>query len=841
MKKLLILIFSIIVLCLILLFVLPYTMHDKIDKMIKSEGSKMIKGKFDYSDLDISIFRNFPKASVSVYDFWIKSENSLPKDTLLTFKEATIVVDLFSLFGNNGYDVKKIYVSDGTFKGVVSADGTSNWDIVKTDSETESAHPTSSGNTSFRLLLKSLLIKNMNFIYDNKLTNQYLMMDNFNLLCSGNFAARQSVMNLQTKIKGVTYRSDGITLLSNAAINSDMFIDANFEGKKFIFKKNTLTLNAITTGLDGWIAMTPKGMEMDLKLNTKQIGFKEILSLVPAIYSNNFDGLQTEGVATIDASINGTLIGDSIVPAFNVALNIENGMFKYPSLPQGVNYINLKAVMANPGGSFNKTVITIDPFNFRWAGNPFSLMAIIQNPLLDPNFNLSAKGTINLATISQVIPTEEMKYSGVIQSDINLSGHLSYIEKEEYDRIKASGTVEVNGLHLKMDNGMMVDVEKSTLQFTPQYLQLSKTTLKVGNSDATIESKFENYLGFVFKRGMLKGHLNIESNYLNLDDFATSVTDEKMAAENNKRVNSTSAPGMLEIPKNIDFSMNSDMKVVIFNGMSLTDVKGNLRVSDSKASMQNLSMNAMSGSIVMNGVYSSQQVNTPTLDASFKFDNISFMQAYKDLHLVQNMVPIFENLKGDFSGNMKISATLDSNMSPVLNSVQSSGSITTNNVTLSGIKAIDQIADAVYRPDLKELSVKNMHLDYTIKDGRIETQPFDIKFGDFNLNLSGTTGLDQTIDYKGIIKLPAKSTIANLPVSTVGVKIGGTFKSPKVSIDTKSMMNEAANKVIEKAAQEIGNKLGLDSATTANIDSLKENVKEKVLDKALDFLQKKLK
>ena len=106
--------------------------------------------------------------------------------------------------------------------------------------------------------------------------------------------------------------------------------------------------------------------------------------------------------------------------------------------------------------------------------------------------------------------------------------------------------------------------------------------------------------------------------------------------------------------------------------------------------------------------------------------------------------------------------------------------------SLSGVKAIDQIADAIKQPSLKEMKVKDMTLDFTIKDGRVETQPFDIKMGDYNLNLSGSTGLDQTIDYTGKIKLPASA--GNISkMMTLDLKIGGSFTSPKVSVDTKSM------------------------------------------------------
>jgi hypothetical protein len=112
------------------------------------------------------------------------------------------------------------------------------------------------------------------------------------------------------------------------------------------------------------------------------------------------------------------------------------------------------------------------------------------------------------------------------------------------------------------------------------------------------------------------------------------------------------------------------------------------------------------------------------------------------------------------------------------------------------------------------------------------------------MNLSGTTGLDQSIDYTGKVQLPASVSSA-AHISTVDLKIGGSFTSPKVSIDTKSLANQALKSVTNEAASKIGQKLGLDSAVTANKDSLKtkvtEKVKEKATEKILDLFKKKKK
>ena len=585
---------------------------------------------------------------------------------------------------------------------------------------------------------------------------------------------------------------------------------------------------------------------MDLKLNSNEVGFKEILSLVPAIYAKDFDGLKTEGTASLTANAKGSLQGDSIVPQFNMTMAVKNAMFHYPSLPAGVDQINILAEIKNPGGNIDLTTIRINPFNFRLAGNPFKLVADIRTPVTDPDFQAEAKGILNLSKIKEVYPLEDMQLNGTINADMQLSARLSYIEKEQYERVQASGTIGLTDMQLKIKDMPDVDIHKSLFTFTPKYLQLTETTINIGKNDLTVDSRFENYLGYILKGSTIKGTVNLQSNHLNLNDFITATSSN--ANETSKTGNSsvvetspvdTATVSLIHVPDNIDFQMDANLKEVLFDKMSFTDMNGKLIVKDSKVDMKNLSMNTMGGGVVMNGYYSTANVNIPKMDAGFRLNDINFAQAYKDLDMVQQFAPIFENLKGNFSGNMNIQTDLDATMSPVLSTMQGNGNLSTKDLSLSGVKVIDQIADAVKKPELKEMKVKDMTLDFTIKDGRVATQPFDIKLGEYAMNLSGTTGLDQTIDYTGKIKLPASAgDFAKL--TTLDLKIGGSFTSPKVSIDTKSMANQAVEAIADKAAGELGKKLGLDSTITTNKDSLKEKIKEKATEKALDFLKKKL-
>lgn len=816
----------------ILLMVLPLTLKGKIETIVKQEGNKMLNAQFDFESLNISLLSQFPQASISLENFWLKGVGEFENDTLLQAGELTAAVNLASLFADTGYEISKIIIDDTKVKAVVLEDGRPNWDVMKFDSTaTVIDEPADTASSPLRIQLKKLSIDNLTLIYDDRQAGMYAEVIDLDASCSGDLGSERTTIKLKSETPSVTFRMGAVPFLSKAAIGAQMDVDADFTTNKFTLKENTLSLNAIRATIDGWVAMTEKGMDMDIKLNSNEISFKEILSLIPAIYAKDFDGLKTSGEATLVAYAKGSMVGDSIMPQFDVNLNVKNAMFRYPSLPAGVDNINIAASVKNPGGSLDATTVTVNPFNLTLAGNPFSMTADVKTPISDLNFNVTAKGKLDLGKIKDVYPLEDMQLNGILDADMSLSGCMSYIQKELYDRIQASGNINLTNMKLQMENIPDVEIKKSTFSFTPRYLKLSETTVNIGTNDLTFDSEFENYIGFALKGSTIKGSLNIKSNKFDLNDFMTgdTVAVEESAAD-------TTSIGIIKVPNNIDFRMQVAMKEVLMNKMKFSNLNGLLIVKNSKVDMQNLSLNTMGGSVVVNGSYATPENAAPALNAGFSLKEIGFAEAYRDLDMVQQMAPVFSGLKGNFSGSIKVNTLLDDNMSPVMNTLSGSGSLSTKDLSLSGVKAIDMVADILNKPSLKETKVKNLNIEFTIADGRVNTKPFDLTLGDYKMNLSGSTGLDQTIDYKGKITIPASAgTVSQL--GTVDMNIGGTFTSPKVSIDMESLAKKAATKAVEKLADKL---LGTDSKeATADSTAEKTDVKGKLLNKALDLLKKK--
>ena len=839
MKKLLKVVAAIIVAIMLVLVAVPYLFKDKIEEIIKQEGNKMLNAEFDFGNLDISLFRNFPLASLTLEDFYLKGVGQFGSDTLVAANEVTAAVNVMSLFGDEGFDIQKVLLDGVSVKAIVMPDSSVNWDVMKVTEESAEEVETDTA-AAFRIKLQELTVSNLNVVYDDRLAGMYANIANLNAKCSGDFGSARTLVQLTTSIEALTFSMEGVPFLNKAHISLNTNVDADLENSRFTIKENTFQLNEIKTAIDGWVALTQNGVDMAISMASNEIGFKDVLSLVPAIYSKDFEGLKTDGVASIKAFAMGSLVGDSVVPEFGVDLRVRDAMFQYPMLPAGVNDINVGVCVTNPGGSLDNTVVEVGKFAFVMAGNPFNVTATLKTPISDMQFNVAAKGKLDLGKIKDIYPLEEMALNGVVDADMSVSGKMSNIDKGDYDKVKASGSVRLNGMTLAMKDMPNIDIKNSVLTFTPRYLQLSETTVNIGENDITLDSKFENYMGFALKGTTLKGSLNVKSNKLNLNDFMTTDSSAVATAETQAAAADTAAMGVIRVPENIDFAMNVNFAQVLFGKMSFNKLNGKLIVNNGKVDMKNLSLNTMGGEIVVNGFYNAPADVEPEFNASLKMSDIVFAQAYKELDMVQKLAPVFGGITGSFSGNMSINTKLDDTMSPVVQTMTGSGSLSTKEVSMDSVKVIQMVADILQKPSLKNTRVKDMKVEFTVSNGRVHTKPFDIKLGEYKMNLSGSTGLDQTIDYTGKIEIPqSMGKVAKL--GTVDMSIGGTFTSPKVSIDLESMARNAAKNAAEDAVSKL---LGIDKDSSESGDSTatsgsgKKDAVKNALDKAKNLFKK---
>lgn len=809
MKKLVKILTTIVVVILAIALIVPMAFRGKIADIVKKEANAMLAAKLDFERLDISLLRHFPNASVELKGLTLVGVDRFEGDTIVAARRISVVVNLMSLFGDSGFEVTKVILADPALHAHKLADGAVNWDVMKpsepeeTPAETPEETPAAEEPSSFRLSVRDFRISGAVIRYEDDSTKMRFSTDPLSLRLRGDLSADRTNLDLRLKTERTNFVSGGIPLLSDAEAELVATIDADLANRRFTFSDNTLRLNAIRVGLDGWVEMKDDVVAMDVKAGCDEVQFKDVLSLVPAFYTREFKNLTAGGALSLSLWARGEMQGARL-PAFELKSEVRDGSFQYSSLPKAVTDINLAARIANPGGVMDRTEVELSKFGLRMAGNALSATFHATNLASDPTFRATADGKVDLGAVKEVYPLEKgVELAGIITADVQLSGRMSDIEKSRYEQLGAKGTFVVEGLDLTLENLPPVHIRRAAATITPATMTLGEFGLTVGRSDLSANGQLSGYLGYLLREETLSGRLYVKSDLLDLNEIMNALpgdaSDTPDVEEETPADAGAAASTALEIPRNLNLSLNTELHKVLFGKMTFDRIRGEMRMADGTLSLNGLSLGAFGGKVSASGSYSTaSDPSHPSLKLDADFADASFQQTFEQLEMVQQLVPIFAKTGGNYSLSLDLRTSLDAQMSPDLQTLNASGEIRSENIDIQNIAAFDALADVLGNDKLRRIEARDVSIRFTIKDGRITTQPFDLKIGDVGVNLSGSTGLDQTIDYQAKVSIPGGGVL-----QTVGVNIGGTFTSPKVTLGVKEAVEEAVTNVVNEQIQKL--------------------------------------
>lgn len=823
-----------LVILLVVLLVAPSFLSGKIATIVKHEANELLQAKLDFEQLHISLLRHFPNASLDLKGLTLVGVDRFEGDTIVAAERISAVVSPLSLLTGDGIVVKKVLLDQPSIHALKEADGAVNWDVMKpteeptitpTETVTEDTEP-SAESSSFKLAVKDFRITDAMILYEDDSTKMRCSTSPLHLRLRGDLSAAQSELDLNLRMEQLYLKSGVVSMLSDAEVEFDATIGADLEAMRFSFAKNRLRLNAIALTLDGWAQLLEdEAIAMDLTLDTDEVQFKDVLSLIPAFYTKNFRSLTAGGELALSAWARGEMRGAAL-PSFELNATVKEGRFQYASLPKAVTDINLVAKISNPGGVMDRTVVDLSRFGLRMAENAVSATFYGTNLVSDPTLRATLNGKLDLGMIDQVYPLEEMKLAGSIAADLQAAGRMSDVEKQRYEQLQAKGTFVVEQLGVDMASLPPIQLTRAAATISPSAMTLGELSLLVGESDLSANGQLTNYLGYLLRGDQLSGRLYVKSELLNLNQLMESMTSDTEAdsasAEPTDTTDTTTeaaSSGAILIPENLNLSLSTNLKKILFQQMVLSEVSGGVSMKGGVLSLDKLAMQLFEGQATASGSYATNDPAKPTFTMDLALKQASFQETFRQLELVQKLVPLFEKTGGNYSLSMDLTTLLDETMSPVMNSVNAHGQLSSASIRLQNIGALDALAKALNSDKLKAIEAENVLIDFTIRDGRISTKPFDLKMGDTKMSLSGSTGLDQTIDYTAKVTLPESAMKGVL--STVNVGIGGTFTKPEIKLGLKEAAQEAVKHVLDEQVQ----KLTGSESLSAEIEKQAENLR----------------
>lgn len=831
--KLFLKILGILILVIILAMVaIPYFFRDQIVEKVKEEINNNVYATVDFTDFNLSLFRSFPNFNFRLEGLSVVNKAPFEGDTLAFIPEFGLTLDLMSVIRGDAYELRKITIWDPQVNALVNKDGAANWDIApESDSTTTAPEEQDTGGSAFVIKLRDVEIENARIVYDDKSLATYALLEGVNHKLSGDFTLDYTTLDTYTTISSLTVIYDGIKYLNKVDAELDARIGADLVNYIFKLENNELRLNNLYLGFDGSVGMQDNGdINLMLTYSTKKSEFKNFLSMVPAIYSTDFEGLKTSGTLAISGNVKG-IYNDNSYPAFALNLIVQNGYFQYPDLPQAVQDVNINTKVDFPGGDLDNLTVDVSKFKLNMAGNEISANLSVKKPMTDIYLKGAVNGKMDLSKVKEFYPLEEGdQLAGKITSNVSFEGSMSSLEKQKYDEFTFLGSVLVEGL--QYTTSMLpktVNIQKAQLNFSPEYLDLVNFSMNLGKNTFFAKGKIENFIPYAVADGTLTGSLETSSTYLNISDLMPEDTGEETPAgsqESGTGASSadTSSIGVIEVPDNIDFTMTADYKKVIYDDIELNNIKGRLLVKDKAVNLKNLSMNVLDGTVKISGAYDSKNPAEPMADLKIDMDGLGIKDAYNTFGVMEKFAPIAEKTEGTFSTSFTLNTKLDKELMPVYSSMNGGGDLSTSQIIIENVNSVDKLADLLKMPDLKRLQLSPVDLSFEFIDGKVHVKPFDINFQDMTANLGGWTSFDQSINYDLVLTVPrdkfggaANAVLDNLVQEanklgtnfSIGDKVNlkatitGTVTDPKVNLlpgegSGKNMMDDLKKKAQEE-------------------------------------------
>jgi hypothetical protein len=284
------------------------------------------------------------------------------------------------------------------------------------------------------------------------------------------------------------------------------------------------------------------------------------------------------------------------------------------------------------------------------------------------------------------------------------------------------------------------------------------------------------------------------------------------------------------VPANLDFVLTANVRQLVFGDLDLRDARGAVRIRDGRATLDDFELRLFGGTMAVNGFYQTTDPARPTFDVTLAVSDIDVAQAAAGVLTVRTLAPAARYAHGRISTDLRLSGALGEDMTPLYEVLAGRGSFRTASLSLQGFPGLERLAETLKIEQLRNPTMVDLRSTFQILDGRLHISPFDVRLGQFATTISGSHGIDETMDYSLAVRLPrallgaeANQVVATLAsqagrvgvdlaagdVVSVGVLLGGTVARPTPTTNLRDAATGAVQDVGDALRGEVERRLAV--------------------------------
>lgn len=418
--------------------------------------------EYELDEVELTYFSTFPYFGVSVKDAClINPMEGAQSDTLVAVPELLVSLKLIDAIHGN-ICIKRFHLRDATANIYIAADGTTNFDVFKSEDDDEEEEEDEGGwqlkSVRWEEDLK-VSARHLSFV-DEKDTIAASLDEASIVLASQKRddldGARLdlSAQHVCATLKGEEYAQD---------LELRLHLPVYYKNLEHVYiDKAKLQVNDFGLLLDGE-AGTPdlsSGVyTCDATVSTDGAWqIQEILALVPERFKASLKDIKVDGLMALEANVKGTY-ADSIMPVLTAHLDIKEGKGAYKPLPYTVRDLQLDADARLDLNKQQPSTVTINKLSAKTKESRIAAKGKVEDLLEDMLIDLHLDIDANLPDFAYFMP-KEMDLKGQTKGKANAKIRLSDLSEMRLEK----GTIDAD-LTLT-DIAYTMDSMEATLPYT---------------------------------------------------------------------------------------------------------------------------------------------------------------------------------------------------------------------------------------------------------------------------------------------------------------------------------------------------------------------------------------
>ena len=418
--------------------------------------------EYELDEVELTYFSTFPYFGVSVKDAClINPMEGAQSDTLVAVPELLVSLKLIDAIHGN-ICIKRFHLRDATANIYIAADGTTNFDVFKSEDDDEEEEEDEGG----------WQLKSVRWEEDLKVSAHHL-----------SFVDEKDTIAASLDEASIVLASQKRDDLDGARLDlSAQHVCATLKGEEYaqdlelrlhlpVYYKNLehvyidkakLQVNDFGLLLDGE-AGTPdlsSGVyTCDATVSTDGAWqIQEILALVPERFKASLKDIKVDGLMALEANVKGTY-ADSIMPVLTAHLDIKEGKGAYKPLPYTVRDLQLDADARLDLNKQQPSTVTINKLSAKTKESRIAAKGKVEDLLEDMLLDLHLDIDANLPDFAYFMP-KEMDLKGQTKGKANAKIRLSDLSEMRLEK----GTIDAD-LTLT-DIAYTMDSMEATLPYT---------------------------------------------------------------------------------------------------------------------------------------------------------------------------------------------------------------------------------------------------------------------------------------------------------------------------------------------------------------------------------------